>query len=55
MTLMRLFFSADFGDPSLIDYLASLFSEGSTTKLLSHIVRMICDKKGSVSNESVIS
>ena len=47
--------SADFVDPSLIDYLASHVSEGSTLNMLSHIVRTICDRKGSMSNESVIS
>jgi len=30
-------------DPSLIDYLASLVSEGNTVNMLSHIVRTICD------------
>ena len=48
-------FSADFVDPSLIDYLASRVSEGNAVNMLSHIVRTICDRKGSVSSESVIS
>ncbi len=43
--------SADFVDPSLIDYLASHVSEGSTVNMLSHIVRTICDRKGSLSSE----
>jgi hypothetical protein len=47
--------SADFVNPSLIDNLASLVSEGSTVNMLSHIVRSICDRKGSLSNESMIS
>ncbi len=53
--MTSLIFSADFVDPSLIDYLASLVSEVNTVNMLSHIVRTICDKKGSVSSESVIS
>ena len=48
-------FPADFVDPSLIDYLASPVFEGTTIYMLSHIVRTICDRKGSVSNESMIS
>jgi hypothetical protein len=46
---------ADFVDPSLIDYIASRVSEGSTLNMLSHIVRTICDGKVSMSNVSVIS
>jgi hypothetical protein len=45
---------ADFVDPSLIDYLASHVSEGHTVNMLSRIVRTICDRRGSLSNESVI-
>jgi hypothetical protein len=47
--------STDFVNPSLIDYLASHVSEGSTVNMMSHIVRTICDRKGSKSNELVIS
>ena len=47
--------SSDFVDPSMIDYLASLVSEGSTVNMFSHIVRTICDRKGSLTNEWVIS
>ncbi len=43
--------SADFVDPSLIYYLASFVSEDSTVNMLSHKVRKIYDKKGSMSNE----
>ncbi len=38
-------FSADFVDPSLIDYLASPVSEGNTVNMLSPIVKTICDRK----------
>ena len=48
-------FSADFVDPSLIGYLASHVFENNIVNMLSHIVRTICDRKGRVSNESVIS
>ena len=47
--------SADFVNPSLIDYLASHVSEGSKVNMLSHIVRTIRDRKSSLSKESVIS
>ncbi len=46
---------ADFVNPSLIDYLASLVSEGSILNIFSRIIKAICDRIGSMSNESVIS
>ncbi len=50
-------FSADFVEPSLIDYIASLVSEGNTVNMLSHMDITVCDIKGSesMSNESMIS
>ena len=39
----------------MIDYLASLVSEGNTINMVSHMIKTICDKKVSISNESVLS